>query len=101
MILIVPCKERFEELIKWLLMLDLLEIPSSLKESSEDNKKFKKTELNKEIIKSSKIISEKYLELIKLAEESGYDLNKFNNKIEATVNKKMKPKITNKKRKTV
>jgi hypothetical protein len=94
-------KEHFEELMRWLLLFELLEIPSKLNENYQTKKKIKKTELDKEIIKSSKMISEKYFGLIKQASECGYDLSKFKKKIDSMGMKKVKPKSTIKKRKTV
>lgn len=94
-------KEHFEELARWLLMLELLELPSSLKAKKDEQKKTKSTDIDKEIINSLKSNSEKYQELMQKAESCGYDLIKFQNDLEKTDIKKVKPKTTTKKRKKV
>jgi hypothetical protein len=92
-------KERFEELMRWLLLFDLFDLPTSIKHR--ENDKLKKSGINREIIKLSKIISEKYSELNKQAGECGYDLNKFKMNIDSIGINKVKTKSTTKKRKTV
>jgi hypothetical protein len=92
-------KERFDELLKWLLLFNLIEIPSVLKNKQEKQKKLKQTELDKEIIKSSKNNLEKFLELKDKAESCGYDFIKFQKELDKPGDKKVITKTINKKRK--
>jgi hypothetical protein len=94
-------KEHFEELVKWILMLHLIVLPSTLKNKEEDTAKLKKTALEKEIIKNAKDNFEKFTELITKADAGGYDFNKFNIELKKSVPVKVKTKTITKKRKKI
>ncbi|MCU0413508.1 MAG: alpha-amylase family glycosyl hydrolase [Ignavibacteriaceae bacterium] len=92
-------KERFEELLRWILLFHLNEIPSRIKETKLDEPKLKKADYEKEIVKKSKESFEKFIELINKAETSGYDFIKFQKELDKYSEKKTKTII--KKRKKV
>lgn len=74
-------KERFEELIKWLMLFNMIETTASITNAKKD-KKLNLAELNREINKSLKLNSEEFLKLISEAESCGYDFTKFISKID-------------------
>jgi len=92
-------KERFEELLKWILLFHLVEIPSKIKEKQANSSKLKKADFEKEIVKISKEYFESFIELIDKAESSGYDFIKFQNVLDKVDQKKEIYKPVNKKRK--
>jgi hypothetical protein len=104
-------KERFEELLRWILLFKLTELPSLIGENHEGNrqkqvsskveKKLSKAEFDKEILRFSKINYEKFIELIDKAESSGYDFVKFQKELDKVADKKETNKSINKKRKKV
>jgi hypothetical protein len=94
-------KERFEELLKWILLFHLIEIPSQINDRQADVSKLKKTDFEKEIVKISKENFEKFIELINKAESSGYDFTKFQKELSKENEKKVKTKPINKKRKKI
>jgi len=75
-------KERFEELLRWTLLLT-------------------RTEFDKEILKISKNNYERFIELIDKAESSEYDFNKFRKEMGKVDVKKEKPKKPIKKKKKI
>jgi len=89
-------KERFEELLRWILLFHITGIPSSI---NDENRKLKKAEFEKEIVNISKENFEKFIELINKAESSGYDFIKFHKELSKENEKKVKTKPINKKRK--
>ena len=104
-------KERFEELLRWILLFKLTELSSLVSENHDGNrqkqvsskveKKFSKAEFDKEILRFSKINYEKFIELIDKAELSGYDFVKFQKELDKVADKKETNKSVNKKRKKV
>jgi hypothetical protein len=78
-------KERFEDLIRWIMLFDLIEATSSIK-SNKKEKRLNVTEMNREINKSLKTISDDLSLLVKKAETCGYDFIKFKNEIENSRN---------------
>jgi hypothetical protein len=94
-------KERFEELLRWVLLFHLVEIPSRINDSLVANSKFKKADFEKEIVKISKENFERFIELINKAETNGYDFIKFQKELDKDGEKKEKNKSINKKRKKV
>ncbi len=92
-------KERFEELLKWILLFNLTQIPSHLNEKPDGKNQINKTEFDKEILKISKYNYERFIELIDKAQSSGYDFNKFKTVLEKIPVKKEKTKKLIKKRK--
>ena len=94
-------KERFEELLRWILLFYLTEIPSQIKDRTIEKSKLKKTDFEKEIVKISKENFEKFIELITKAESTGYDFTKFQRELSKENEKKVKTKPINKKRKKV
>ena len=78
-------KERFEDLIRWIMLFDLIEATSSIK-SNKKEKRLNVTEMNREINKSLKTISDDLSLLVKKAETCGYDFIKFKNEIEISRN---------------
>jgi glycosidase len=104
-------KERFEELLRWILLFKLTELPSLVSENHDGNhekkvsskleKKLSKAEFDKEILRFSKINYEKFIELIDKAESSGYDFVKFQKELDKVADKKETNKSINKKRKKV
>jgi HEPN domain-containing protein len=92
-------KERFEELLRWILLFHLNEIPSRINETKADSSKLKKADYEKEIVKKSKESFERFIELINKAETSGYDFIKFQKELDKYSEKKTKTII--KKRKKV
>jgi len=94
-------KERFEELLRWLLLFNLIEIPSKIKERQVDSSKLKIADFEKEIIKISKENFERFIELIDKAESSGYNFIKFQKELDKEGEKKVKVKPINKRRKKV
>jgi glycosidase len=91
-------KEHFEELLRWILLFHITEVPSSIKD---ENRKLKKAEFEKEIVKISKENFEIFVELINKAESTGYDFTKFQKELSKESEKKVKTKPINKKRKKV
>jgi len=94
-------KERFEELLKWILLFHQVEIPSHINEGESNTNRLKKTDFEKEIVKISKENFERFIELINKAETSGYDFVKFQKELDKDGEKKEKNKSINKKRKKV
>ncbi len=94
-------KERFEELLKWILFFHLIAIPSQLNNRKTDSTKLKKSDFEKEIVKISRVNFEKFIELINKAESNGYDFIKFLKELDKVDEKKAKTKSINKKRKKV
>ena len=92
-------KERFEELIKWMFQFNVFLIPSGLKDKNDSKTKLKKSDIEKQIIKSIKQNFEKYSELITRADANGYDFNKFRKELDKSVEVKVKPRPIIKKRK--
>jgi len=91
-------KERFEELSRWILLLNMTVAPSLAKEKLADKSRPTKTEFDKEIIKISKNNYERFVELIDKAESNGYDFTKFQRELSKENEKKEKNKSINKKR---
>jgi len=94
-------KERFEELLRWLLLFNLIEIPSQIKERQADGSKLKIADFEKEIVKISKENFERFVELITKAETSGYDFIKFQIELDKEGEKKVIVKPINKRRRKV
>ena len=92
-------KERFEELLKWLMLFNMVETSASIK-SFKKERRLNVTELNREINKSLKLKSEEFLKIINNAESCGYDFTKFRNELNYTGDL-IKKKVINKKRKKV
>ena len=92
-------KERFEELLRWILLLKLTMASSFIDEKNEINKKLTKAEQDKELIKFSKNNYERFIELIDKAETSGYDFIKFKNELDKISVKKVIAKKPIKRRK--
>jgi glycosidase len=80
-------KERFEELLRWLMLFNMITTTAALKKEKKD-KRVNLSELNREINKSLKLTSDEYLKLISKAETCGYDFTKFKNEIEDSVSTK-------------
>jgi hypothetical protein len=74
-------KERFEELLRWLMLFNMITTTAALKKEKKD-KRLNLAELNREINKSLKLTSDEFLKLISKAETCGYDFTKFKNEIE-------------------
>jgi hypothetical protein len=70
-------KERFEELLKWILLFYLAHLHSQLNLVEDKKKKPTRTEIDREIIKYTKNNFERFIELIDKAGASGYDFIKF------------------------
>jgi glycosidase len=81
-------KERFEELSKWIFLIHLTEIPSTLTGKQAIKSKLTKAELEREILKISRQNFEKYTELITRAESTGYDFINFRNELDKERKKK-------------
>ncbi|HEY6438151.1 MAG TPA: hypothetical protein VIY47_16285, partial [Ignavibacteriaceae bacterium] len=94
-------KERFEELLRWILLFNLTQMPSHLIEKPDGKKPKNNTEFDKEILKISKYNHERFIELIDKAELSGYDFNKFQTELDKVPVKKEKTKQLIKKRKKI
>jgi hypothetical protein len=94
-------KERFEELLKWILLFQLNGIPSQIIDKKAGNNKLKKTDFEKEIAKISKENFEKFIELINKAESCSYDFIKFQEELNKENVKKVNTKPINKKRRKV
>jgi hypothetical protein len=92
-------KERFEELLRWILLFKLTQISSHIFEKQEGKKQLTKAEFDKEILKISKNNYERFIELIDKAESSGYDFIKFQKELDKVTDKKEKTKKPIKKRK--
>jgi len=94
-------KERFEELIKWILLFNLSQFQPKISEKLNTPKRITGTEGDKEILTFSKNIYERFIELIDKAEQSGYDFNKFRGEFDKVTVKKEKTKkpITKRKKK--
>ncbi|HSW56750.1 MAG TPA: hypothetical protein VLH59_16830, partial [Ignavibacteriaceae bacterium] len=88
-------KERFEELLRWILLFHITGVPSSIKD---EYRKLKKAEFEKEILKISKNNYARFVELIDKAESNGYDFTKFQRELSKENEKKEKNKSINKKR---
>jgi len=82
-------KERFEELIRWIMLFDLIK-STSLTRSRTKEKRLNLNELNREINKSLKSNSDEFLKIVNDAETCGYDFNKFKNEIAETQSVKTK-----------
>jgi len=82
-------KERFEELIRWIMLFDLIKSTSFIKNKKKE-KRLNVAELNREINKSLKSNSDELFKLVDEAETSGYDFNKFKNEIKETQSVKTK-----------
>jgi len=70
-------KERYQELLKWMLLFNTAKSNSQMNWEQDKKKKPTRTEIDKEIIKYTKNIYEGFIELIDKAELSGYDFIKF------------------------
>ncbi len=94
-------KERFEELLKWILLFNLSQFQPKISEKLNTPKRITGTEGDKEILTFSKNIYERFIELIDKAEQSGYDFNKFRGEFDKVTVKKEKTKkpITKRKKK--
>ena len=92
-------KERFEELLRWILLLNLTQIPFRINEKQVTKNQLTRTEFDKEILQISKNNYERFIELIDKAESSGYDFNKFRKEIGIVTVKKEKTKKLIQKRK--
>ena len=93
-------KERFDELLKWILLFNLTQMPSHIYEKQVSKKQLTKTEFDKEILKTSKNNYERFIELIDKAESSGYDFNKFRKELgKVNVKKEKTKKLINKRKK--
>ncbi len=93
-------KERFDELLKWILLFNLTQMPSHIYEKQVTKKQLTKTEFDKEILKTSKNNYERFIELIDKAESSGYDFNKFRKELgKVNVKKEKTKKLINKRKK--
>ncbi|MGB5529970.1 MAG: alpha-amylase family glycosyl hydrolase, partial [Ignavibacteriaceae bacterium] len=77
-------KERFDELLRWLMLFNMIETTSSMTIAKKDER-MNLTELNRDINKSLKINSEKFLKLISKAESCNYDFSKFKQELEQPV----------------
>jgi glycosidase len=94
-------KERFEELLRWILLLYLAQVSSHFQEKKESKKQLSNTALNKELLKISKNNYEKFIELIDKADSSGYDFVKFREELSKVKEKKTKTKTITKRRKNL
>jgi hypothetical protein len=92
-------KERFEELLRWALLLNLTQMSSLINEKHDGKRQLAGTEFDKEILKISKNNYERFIELIDKAELSGYDFIKFQKEFDKVQDKKEKTKKPIKKRK--
>jgi glycosidase len=90
-------KERFEELLRWILLFNLTQPV----EKQDKKKQSGKTEIEKEILVKSKNIIERFIELIDKAESCGYDFVKFNKELDHIPKIIVKPKKLIKKRKKI
>jgi len=70
-------KERFLELLKWMLLFHLTNLHPQINLRQDKKKKPTRTEIEKEIIKYTKNKYESFMELLDKAESSGYDFLKF------------------------
>ncbi len=94
-------KERFEELLRWILLFNLTQIPSHISGKQNSRKQTTKTEFDKEILKISKNNYERFIELIDKAELSGYNFIKFREGLDKVRDKREKTKKPIKKRKKI
>jgi len=92
-------KERFEELLQWILLLNLTHSPSHKVGNQNTESEKIKSESDKELLTFSKNIYERFIELIDKAEQCGYDFNKFRGEFDKVTVKKAKTKKPIKKRK--
>ncbi|MDH3267914.1 MAG: alpha-amylase family glycosyl hydrolase [Ignavibacteria bacterium] len=92
-------KERFEELLRWILLFNLTQMASHINEKQDGKKGITRTEFDKEILKISKNNYERFIELIDKAESSGYDFIKFRKGLDKVTDKREKTKKPIKKRK--
>ena len=90
-------KERFEEFLRWILLLNLTQPVEKL----DKKKQSSKTEIEKEILVKSKNIYERFIELIDKAELCGYDFVKFNKELDYIPKIIVKTKKLIKKRKKI
>ncbi len=75
-------KERFEELLQWILLLNFTQNPSYISSKPDTKKELTQTEFDKELLKISKNNYERFIELIDKAESSGYDFIKFQKELD-------------------
>jgi hypothetical protein len=80
-------------------LLNLTQFPSHIVGDQYKEKEKNKDESDKEILNYSKIIYERFIELIDKAESSGYDFIKFHGELNKVNDKKEKTKRPIKKRK--
>jgi hypothetical protein len=92
-------KERFEELTQWILQFNFILLPSKLNDKNDSKTKLKKSDFEKQLLKSVKENFNLYSELITKAEASGYDFNKFTQELDKPVAVKAKTKSLTKTRK--
>jgi glycosidase len=92
-------KERFVELLRWVMLFNLISIPDKSKSIIEDKGQLKKADINKEVMKITKEEFEAYTELIDKADASGYDFNKFKLELKKPLEAKVKTKTLTKRRK--
>ncbi|MBK9098965.1 MAG: alpha-amylase [bacterium] len=92
-------KERFEELTKWILQFNFILLPSKFTDKNDFKTKLKKSDFEKQLLKSVKENFNLYSELITKAEASGYDFNKFKQELDKPVAVKAKTKLLTKTRK--
>jgi len=90
-------KERYEELLRWILLFNLIQPVEKL----DKKKQSSKIEIEKEILVKSKNIFERFIELIDKAELCGYDFAKFNKELDRIPKIIVKPKKLIKKRKKI
>ncbi|MCW8804279.1 MAG: alpha-amylase family protein, partial [Ignavibacteriaceae bacterium] len=83
-------KERFEELLRWALLLNLTQMPSHFNRKQDGKIQLTKSEFDKEILKFSKNNYERFIGLIDKAELSGYDFIKFRKELDKVPDKKEK-----------
>ncbi len=92
-------KERFEELLRWLLLFSLAKSKSNISEKTDTKEKATKTTIDKEILTFAKNTYERFIELIDKAETSGYNFIKFRKELDKNPGKKeIKKKLINKRK---
>lgn len=94
-------KERFVELLLWVMLFYLISIPEKFKSIKERKDQLKKADINKQVMKITKEVFEAYTDLINKADASGYDINKFMLELKKPLESKAKTKTLTKRRKKV
>lgn len=92
-------KERFVELLLWVMLFYLISIPEKFNSIIEEKDQLKKADINKQVMKITKEVFESYTELINKADSSGYDFNKFKQELKKPLEAKAKTKTLTKRRK--